>query len=125
MNENVIVIGAGGHGKVIADIIKKSGDMVSGFLDDNPSLSDTFMGYPILGSTDVFEDFKKCQFVIAIGDAVIREKNNREARWCEMVYSDSSFICDFGHRGIYWRRNCYYGKRGNQYGNNNWKALHY
>ena len=52
-------------------------------------------------------------------------KNNREARWCEMVHSDSSFICDFGHRGIYWRRNCYYGKRGNQYGNNNWKALHY
>ena len=98
MNENVIVIGAGGHGKVIADIIKKSGDMVSGFLDDNPSLSDTFMGYPILGSTDVFEDFKKCQFVIAIGDAVIREKITEKldgVKWYTAIYP-SSVISDIG-----------------------------
>ena len=98
MNENVIVIGAGGHGKVIADIIKKSGDMVSGFLDDNPSLSDTFMGYPILGSTDVFEDFKKCQFVIAIGDAVIREKITEKldgVKWYTAIHP-SSVISDIG-----------------------------
>lgn len=74
MNKRVIVIGAGGHGKVITDIIKKSGDMVIGFLDDNPALSDTFIGYPILGNTDTFENYKKCQFVIAIGTAAIREK---------------------------------------------------
>ena len=33
--KNVVIIGAGGHGKVIADIIIKSGDNLLGFLDDN------------------------------------------------------------------------------------------
>lgn len=28
MNQNVVIIGASGHGKVIADIIEKSEDMV-------------------------------------------------------------------------------------------------
>ena len=32
MNKNVIIIGAGGHAKVIADIIYKSKDNVLGFL---------------------------------------------------------------------------------------------
>ena len=40
--KSVIIIGASGHGKVIADIIQKSGDKVYGFLDDNTELSDTF-----------------------------------------------------------------------------------
>lgn len=31
MKKEVIIIGAGGHGKVIADIIKKSGNHVLGF----------------------------------------------------------------------------------------------
>lgn len=35
MNKKVVIIGAGGHSKVIADIIIKSGDIVYGFLDDN------------------------------------------------------------------------------------------
>ena len=32
--KEVVIIGMGGHGKVIADIIKASGDIVAGFLDD-------------------------------------------------------------------------------------------
>lgn len=35
MSKKVVIIGAGGHAKVIADIIQKSGDIVYGFLDDN------------------------------------------------------------------------------------------
>ena len=35
MNKKVIIIGASGHGKVIADIIRKSNDTVVGFLDSN------------------------------------------------------------------------------------------
>ena len=35
MNKKIIIIGAGGHSKVIADIIEKSKDIVLGFLDDN------------------------------------------------------------------------------------------
>ena len=35
MNKEVFIIGAGGHAKVIANVINKSGDIVRGFLDDN------------------------------------------------------------------------------------------
>ena len=35
MNKRVIIIGAGGHAKVIADIVRASGDFVAGFLDDS------------------------------------------------------------------------------------------
>lgn len=36
MRKSVIIVGAGGHGKVIADIVEKRGDAVLGFLDDKP-----------------------------------------------------------------------------------------
>jgi saccharopine dehydrogenase-like NADP-dependent oxidoreductase len=36
MGKKVIVIGIGGHGKVVADIVCASGDALIGFLDDNP-----------------------------------------------------------------------------------------
>ena len=38
MSEKVIVIGASGHGKVVADIVRRSGDTLLGFLDDNEAL---------------------------------------------------------------------------------------
>ncbi len=33
MGKKVIIIGASGHGKVVADIIIKSGNEIAGFLD--------------------------------------------------------------------------------------------
>ena len=42
MHKKVIIIGAGGHAKVIADIIEKSGDEVVGFLDDKMDYTDAF-----------------------------------------------------------------------------------
>lgn len=46
--KSVIIIGASGHGKVVADIIQKSGDKIAGFLDDNPKLSGNFAGFQVL-----------------------------------------------------------------------------
>mgnify|MGYP000547728670 CR=1 FL=1 len=37
MSDKVILVGAGGHAKVIADIVLKSGDQLLGFLDDDPT----------------------------------------------------------------------------------------
>lgn len=74
MKEQVVIIGASGHGKVVADIIQKSGDTVVGFLDDNPDIDEKFVGFPVLGKTEKFVDYKNCKFVIAIGNASIREK---------------------------------------------------
>lgn len=71
--KSVIIIGAGGHGKVIADIIQKSGDRIVGFLDDNPCIGANFIGFPMLGTVDDYKKFDN-EFVIAIGNATIRER---------------------------------------------------
>lgn len=72
MNKKVIIIGASGHGKVIADIVIKSGDKIIGFLDD--SLEGTVAGNKILGKTDDFSKYSDCEFIIAIGNNIIRQK---------------------------------------------------
>lgn len=70
---DVVIIGCGGHGKVIADIIEKSGDRVFGFIDDNPR-ADEVLGYPVLGMSDVIKTYIDKEFFIAIGDNKIRKK---------------------------------------------------
>lgn len=74
MKKTVVIIGASGHGKVVADIVNKRGDQVLGFLDDNPELSKAFIGLPVLGRVEDYEKYKNALFVVAIGDANIREK---------------------------------------------------
>ena len=75
MNKKVIIIGAGGHGKVVADIVEKSGDTVYGFLDDGCDERSEFLGFPFLGKTDDCEKYiNEAEFVIAIGKADIRDK---------------------------------------------------
>lgn len=80
--KSVIIIGASGHGKVIADIIQKSGDKVYGFLDDNTELSDTFLGFPVLGTIDKYKKYSNiAEFVIAIGDAETRNAISKKIQY--------------------------------------------
>jgi len=57
-SKKVIIIGASGHAKVIADIVRSSGDQLVGFLDDDLSKK------PI-GSTDDWKKYQECMFVVA------------------------------------------------------------
>ena len=70
---DLIIIGAGGHAKVIADIAALNGYTVRGFLDDNPSVSNV-MGYNVLGRIEDCMEFTDCFFIIGIGNNVIRQK---------------------------------------------------
>lgn len=73
MLNKVIVIGAGGHARVIADIIQQSGDVVLGFLDDN--VKGMVMGLPVLGKIDGALNYNnETSFVIGIGDNKIRKR---------------------------------------------------
>lgn len=74
MNQSVIIIGASGHGKVVADIVIENGDEVLGFLDDNPNLPKKFVGFPILGVINEYKKYSDAKFIVAIGNAAIREK---------------------------------------------------
>lgn len=77
--KSVIIIGASGHGKVVADIIQKSGDRVFGFLDDNAKLKNEFLGFPILGKIENYKRYKNiAEFIIAIGDAGVRSNISKK-----------------------------------------------
>ena len=73
MCKEVIIIGAGGHGKVIADIVEKSGDKVFCFLDDGIEETEIF-GYPVLGKSDCCKNFKDKEVFVAVGNNFIRKK---------------------------------------------------
>ena len=73
MHKKVIIIGAGGHAKVIADIIEKSGDQIVGFLDKKIEKNTIIVkGYKVIG--DLNSRFplsianKDYEFITAIGD---------------------------------------------------------
>lgn len=67
MNKEVIIIGAGGHGRVIADIVKKSGDILFGYLDDDLSKPN------VIGKIDDCIKYTEKFFIIAVGDNGIRK----------------------------------------------------
>ncbi len=71
MNQ-LIIIGASGHGKVVADIAKLCGYTEISFLDDNETISNCG-GYNVVGKTNDFIDFD-CDFFVAIGNSLVREK---------------------------------------------------
>ncbi|MCR4718065.1 MAG: acetyltransferase [Firmicutes bacterium] len=80
MGKNVIIIGAGGHGKVIADIVTASGDNFLGFLDDDESKK-------TLGKIADYEKYAGTFFVIGIGNPKIREKISKlPCRWYKAVH---------------------------------------
>ncbi len=69
--KQVIIIGTGGHARVIVDIIEKSGDVVLGYLDCNRRPGEMVLGYPVLGSefADVGQyTAQQTFFVIGVGD---------------------------------------------------------
>lgn len=73
----IIVIGAGGHAKVIIDIIEKQAKhIIIGVLDN--SATGTIMGYPILGpdsiATELASKIDNLQFIIAVGDNSTRQE---------------------------------------------------
>ena len=69
---DVIIIGAGGHGQVIADIINKKGDRFCGFLDDDTSK------HGVIGTVDECKKYIDKYFIIGIGNNETREKISKK-----------------------------------------------
>ena len=70
--KRLVIIGASGHGKVVADIAKKAGYQRIAFLDDDEARL-SCGAYPVIGRSDAFADQEGDVFV-AIGNASIRRK---------------------------------------------------
>ena len=82
--KKIIIIGAGGHAKVIADIIKSNGDELVGFLDDDETK-------PVLGKVEDYAEYPDCCF---IGNTKIRKKlSNLPVKWHTAIHP-SAVISD-------------------------------
>ncbi len=71
--EKLVVFGAGGHAKVVIDIIEQQGNYeIAGLLDDDLKLQgQRFFGYPVLGTRAQLPALLSAQLrhaVVAIGD---------------------------------------------------------
>ena len=65
------IIGASGHGRVVADIAQLNGYDDIRFLDDDPSVA-TCGGYPVVGTT-ADATFAEGDLFVAIGNAAVRK----------------------------------------------------
>jgi len=77
MNKKIVIIGASGHGKVIADIAKKTGYTDIVFLDDNTAIKECG-GYTVAGTSKDVDKYNDSEFIVAIGNAKIRQKIQTE-----------------------------------------------
>ncbi len=86
----LIIIGASGHGKVVADIAKKNGYTEIVFLDDSEYVTECG-GYPVVGrSADVNKI--DADVVVAIGSAEIRkliQESIDESRITALIHPDA------------------------------------
>ncbi len=86
--KRLVIIGASGHGKVIADIALLNGYDQVDFLDDNPDVK-AVGEYKVLGTSSMALGLaeKGYDFVVGIGNAVIRERIQMEleAVGCNIV----------------------------------------
>lgn len=82
----VLIIGAGGHGQVVADILlqmQEAGSRIHpiGFLDDNPAkLGQEFLQIPVLGGINERRKFEHDGVMIAIGHNRTRQTIFREMK---------------------------------------------
>lgn len=82
MNKTVVIVGASGHGRVIADIVTACNDTVIGFLDDDSSKE-------TLGTISEWKKYIDSEFIIGIGDSEIREKTSQMmsgAKWYTAIH---------------------------------------
>ncbi|WP_148717334.1 PglD-related sugar-binding protein [Chitinolyticbacter meiyuanensis] len=76
MNE-VIVVGAGGHGRAVAEALLLEGRYrIAGFVDDQTIVGVEVFGLPILGKTDQLPELKRLatHAIVAIGNNTVRKK---------------------------------------------------
>ncbi len=79
--EKIVILGAGGHAHVIADIVEAEGNTFVGFLDDDPSQKDA------IGKIDDYKKYKDCKFIIGIGSADVREKLSKlDVSWGKAIH---------------------------------------
>ena len=96
MSNRLIIVGAGGHGKVIADNALKNGYTNINFVDDHAT--DKCMGFPIIGPCAEIETLNdgKTDFVIGIGNNEIRQKiaERYDVNWVTLIHPSAQIAAN-------------------------------
>ncbi|MGQ9482498.1 acetyltransferase [Chloroflexus sp.] len=80
MTQRIVIIGAGGHAQVVADILLRAvahGQVCRpiGYLDDNPKCQgQQRLGLPVLGPISILDTLPHDSVIIAIGDNRVRAR---------------------------------------------------
>ena len=82
--KRLIIIGASGHGKVIADIAVRNGYKDIVFLDDDESIREC-AGFPVIGKTKEAKSLDGDK-IVAIGNAKIRERIQKELETITLIH---------------------------------------
>lgn len=70
----ILVVGAGGHGKVVADILVQQGKIVTGFVDDDPSLRGQMrLKLPVIGAIEDCDHYNDHVLACGIGSNAARK----------------------------------------------------
>lgn len=76
--ERIVIIGASGHGKVVADILKSQGRSIVGFIDATKSIGTTVLAYRVIGREEdldiLIPQYVITHVIVAIGDNWIRSQ---------------------------------------------------
>lgn len=90
MKNRLVIIGAGGHGKVVADAamkMEKYSEIV--FLDDKKELKEC-NGFPIIGKcSEVDHYIEDSDVFVAVGDAIARQKIQK---WMHEIKASLSIV---------------------------------
>lgn len=88
MRNRLVIIGAGGHGKVVADIAFKNGYTEILFLDDNAA--GICLDYSIVGTSAKIDGLNdgNTDFIIAIGNNEVRKKiaKQHQVKWVSLIH---------------------------------------
>jgi acetyltransferase EpsM len=93
MMRRVLILGAGGHGKVVADALIRAGHTPLGFLDDDPTRHGTHtLGLPVLGHIGDFARHQPDGLILGIGAndarrAIVHALGDpADSLWCNAIH---------------------------------------
>ncbi len=85
----IVVIGAGGHARVIVSTLRAAGHTVSGILDDNSDLwGSKILGLDVDGPVERVEESSDLRAIVGVGNAHIRKSlvDRLNVEWASVVH---------------------------------------
>lgn len=89
-NNNLILVGGGGHCKSVIDVAESAGFQIIGILDTPENIGKKVLGYTIIGTDDLIEELtSKASFIITVGQ--IKDSNLRVKLYERIIAAGGKF----------------------------------